>query len=152
MAKLARELGEELYKRGYEGPAGIDALVWRETRGEKKGRLFLKPLVELNPRWTMGRIALELEAHLHPGVSAAWAFVPIRELVSRGLPATAKEAAHILQERHPPRLGGTGGGQRVAEGLVFTTDPARAREALTALVVGHKALADEALRMESVDP
>ena len=136
---------------GYEGPAGIDAMVWRETRGEHTGRLFLKPLVELNPRWTMGRIALELEKYLHPGVAAAWTFIPIRELAARGLPSNPKDAAQVLSDRYPAQLGGVGGGQRLTEGIVFTTNPERAREMLTALVVGPKALADKRLRMDAVE-
>ncbi len=43
----------------YSGPLGIDAFVYRT----KKGKLRLKPIVELNPRMTMGRIGYELGKH-----------------------------------------------------------------------------------------
>lgn len=41
---------------GYVGPLGVDAMVYREA----DGKLALKPVVELNVRMTMGRVALEL--------------------------------------------------------------------------------------------
>lgn len=128
---LARDLGEALRERGYRGPAGIDALVWRDA-----DRLLLKPLVELNPRWTMGRVALALEESLAPGVPGIWAFVPVRELPARGLPADPAEAARALRERHPVRLQAAGSSTRIAEGVVLTTDPERAREVLTVLAAG----------------
>ena len=42
---------------GYHGPVGVDALTCRD----RAGRLRLKPVVEINPRWTMGRVAVELD-------------------------------------------------------------------------------------------
>lgn len=41
---------------GYTGPVGIDGLLY-----EKNGKLIVHPRVEVNPRMTMGRLALELE-------------------------------------------------------------------------------------------
>lgn len=49
-------LGELL--PGYVGPLGVDAMVHRRP----DGTLALKPVVELNVRMTMGRVALELMA------------------------------------------------------------------------------------------
>ena len=42
---------------GYVGPVGIDAMVHRLSNGS----LALKPVVEVNVRMTMGRVALELQ-------------------------------------------------------------------------------------------
>lgn len=140
---FAEALGARLRELGYEGPAGIDALVWKD----RDGSLRLKPLVELNPRWTMGRVAIELEAYVMPGVPAAWMFLPLKGLKRRGLPESGSEAARVLSERHPPRMETTGTRLRIAEGVVFTTDPERARKVLTALVVGKAALADASLRL-----
>src|SRR5262249_24077929 len=56
-------LAEEFRSIGYEGPAGIDAFVFRNTQGECR----LKPIVEINPRYTMGRVTVELMKHVCPG-------------------------------------------------------------------------------------
>ncbi|MBK1876570.1 DUF455 family protein [Pelagicoccus mobilis] len=53
---LSPVLEEQLNKVGYLGPLGIDAFVYRSAQGE----LRLKPVVEINPRYTMGRVALEV--------------------------------------------------------------------------------------------
>jgi hypothetical protein len=111
---LIRDLAQALRQAGYRGPAGVDALFWKDGEG-----LRFKPLVELNPRWTMGRVALELEAHLAPGVEAIWAFVPVRE-----------HYAEILRQAHPVERSRAG---RLARGVVCTNDPERAREVLTVL-------------------
>ncbi|MEO7162981.1 MAG: hypothetical protein ABI041_08680, partial [Bdellovibrionia bacterium] len=120
-------LGNCLRAEGYQGPAGVDALIWRDL----KGNLKLKPLVELNPRWTMGRVALELEKKLKPGVSGLWAFLPLREIKKQGY-ENAEGFASALVQKYPLKLVEVGGGeQRIESGVVFTNDPARAQEVLT---------------------
>ncbi|MBI3861874.1 MAG: hypothetical protein HY290_08250 [Planctomycetia bacterium] len=44
----------ELQRLGYFGPLGIDAMLYRDAAGEVR----LRPLQDLNARWTMGRLAL----------------------------------------------------------------------------------------------
>jgi hypothetical protein len=41
---------------GYSGPVGVDAMVHRQPDGQ----LALRPVVEINVRFTMGRVAWEL--------------------------------------------------------------------------------------------
>ncbi|MAS91671.1 MAG: hypothetical protein CMO55_00620 [Verrucomicrobiales bacterium] len=48
---------------GYRGPMGIDAYVFREP----SGNLGLRPACEINPRYTMGRVALELRKQIASG-------------------------------------------------------------------------------------
>ena len=90
----------------------------------------MKPLVELNPRWTMGRIALELEKLVHPASPARWLF-----LTRRAVDAKA------LTQSHPLKLEKAGGRECIREGILFTTDPEVAREIHTVLAVGPAALA-----------
>ena len=136
--RLARSVGQALAQAGYQGPAGIDAMIWRDATGALK----LKPLVELNPRWTMGRVALAIESRVLPGTPARWVFVSRRDL-----PAGQDFAAWAaqLEARHPVRQQPSGGGMRISEGIVFSTDPERAREVLTVLSVGSKACAEAGL-------
>lgn len=135
---LARALATELAEAGYRGPAGIDAMIWRSEEG---GPIFLKPLVELNPRYTMGRVALAIENIVLPGTPAAWLFLPRSTLKERGLPASLSATAEFLSERHPYKRRSASGGERICEGVVFTSDPQVAREVLTVLVVGRETLA-----------
>ncbi len=57
VATLGRELGPIVANAGYEGPVGIDAMVAVDPRTSK---LVLHPMLEMNPRWTFGRLALRL--------------------------------------------------------------------------------------------
>lgn len=60
---LNLELGEWAAMRDYEGPLGIDAYVYRSL----SGTLTLRPICEVNPRYTMGRVAHELRRAISPG-------------------------------------------------------------------------------------
>ena len=62
--RLFAHLGPLLAQAGHRGPVGVDALVHRTPDG-----LALWPMVEVNPRWTMGRVALALRGTLS---AASW--------------------------------------------------------------------------------
>ncbi|HVY68635.1 MAG TPA: DUF455 family protein, partial [Verrucomicrobiae bacterium] len=55
-ARIFTRLQERFRKARYAGPAGIDAFVYRAEDGTCR----LKPVVEINPRYTMGRVVVEL--------------------------------------------------------------------------------------------
>jgi hypothetical protein len=131
---LARDLGATLSALGYEGPAGLDAMIFRTPSGE----LRLKPLVELNPRWTMGRVALAFEKNILPGTPAAWVFVSLRELEKHGV-TTFEGLWQNIKTRFPLQMTQTAGGSRIAAGALTTQDPLQACEALSILFVGHPA-------------
>lgn len=52
-----------LNSSGYTGNLGIDAFIYRSPQGE----LRLKPLIEINARTTMGRVAVEISKRLASG-------------------------------------------------------------------------------------
>jgi len=124
---VGRDVGRALARAGYQGPAGIDAILHRTP----SGALQLKPLGELNPRWTLGRVALELEKHVAPGARAVWSVV-------------RKDSVDVasVQQQHPAQFVDAANGHRIERGIFFTTDPQAAKRVLTALVVGPAALRD----------
>ena len=119
--KFVRDIGSALIDGGYQGPAGLDALIYKTANG----KLRLKPLIELNPRWTMGRIALALESHIVPGVRAVWAIL-------------RKDSfdQSELERKYPVQFIDGENGKRIKQGVFFTTDPDTAKEVVTALIVG----------------
>jgi hypothetical protein len=63
LESFALIVGNRLFKEGYTGPAGFDAL-------EHKGGFH--PLLEINARYTMGFIAIAVERALRPNEPTFW--------------------------------------------------------------------------------
>ncbi len=63
---LAPRLAAEFSPRNFTGCFGVDAFVYRGLGG----KLLVKPVVELNPRMTMGHVALAMQKRVAPGVAA----------------------------------------------------------------------------------
>jgi hypothetical protein len=63
LERIARLVGERLFREGYYGPVGIDAL--EHTGG-------LHPLLEINARYTMGFVAIAVERSLKPQTPIFW--------------------------------------------------------------------------------
>lgn len=61
--KLGPYIEEKVKNYDYRGPVGIDAFVYKDLDGELKFR----PAVEVNFRFTMGRVSLAMEKKLAPG-------------------------------------------------------------------------------------
>ncbi|MBK9139058.1 MAG: DUF455 family protein [Verrucomicrobia bacterium] len=114
---------------GYLGPVGIDALVYRSTDGTCR----LKPVVEINPRYTFGRLMVELMRHTAPGSRGEL------RLVNRAMAAAAGardfvEYARRLRGISPVRLAGEPV-PRLAAGAVCLNDPSRAKVCLAVFEV-----------------
>jgi len=63
LEEIAQVVGARLFREGYVGPAGVDAL--EHTRG-------LHPLLEINARYTMGFVALAVERSRKPQTPLLW--------------------------------------------------------------------------------
>ena len=127
--QLAEWLAEPLHAAGYQGPVGVDAMVYRD-----RDRLRLKPIVEINPRTTMGRVALKLQQEVNSARTALWLVIGRREVAAAGFAGLA-ECAAALEAAYPARL--MPDGKQLSGGVLFTTDPAQARSFATVLLVGE---------------
>lgn len=105
--EVARACAAALQTAGLRGNAGVDAFLWRSSDGTYR----VRAVGEVNPRWTMGRVALALERRMGQGRSGAWLFVPARQ----------KDAVAQVGD------------------IVWTSDPESTSEILTVLAVTETA-------------
>jgi uncharacterized ferritin-like protein (DUF455 family) len=127
--ELRTQLEAELRGTTYRGPLGIDAFVYRDATGSCR----LKPVVEINPRYTMGRLTLELMRQTCPGSHGRFRLVNRATLKAEGF-ADFTAHARSLKERFPLRLEGEPV-PRIREGAVCLNDPAAAQVCLATLQV-----------------
>jgi len=109
----ANALEPWLRAAGYRGPVGIDAFIYREATGQ----LRLREMVEVNPRYTMGRLTLELARRVAHGRQ-------VRFELLRGGDAT------WLEQRDPTEMDGK---DRLRSGTVVLNEGG---EVLAVLQVG----------------
>jgi hypothetical protein len=128
-ADLFALLEEELRARQFMGPLGIDAFIYREAAG----RLRLKPVVEINPRYTMGRVTVELMKQTSQGSCGVFRLVNRAQLLAAGV-ADFPVYARLLEARHPLQFAG-GPAPKIREGAVCLNDPARAKTCLAVFQV-----------------
>ena len=57
---------------GYFGPLGIDAMLYRDS----DGTIQIRPLQDINARWTMGRLSLGLRRLIRAGDQGSWLHRP----------------------------------------------------------------------------
>jgi len=83
---LEPRFAAELASRNFAGCFGVDAFLYRGLGGE----LLVKPVVELNPRMTMGHVALAMQKKVAPGVLAEFRILTKSEWSQ--LPDSIKQA------------------------------------------------------------
>jgi len=106
-------IGTQAHAMGHRGPLGIDAMVVQTPDGPR-----LQPILEVNPRTTMGRIALAMGRRTDQ--TGFWRFLSNNEITAAGYP---DRSAFIAQVEATP-------------GMVFTTDPEHAERTITMLSLG----------------
>ncbi|HOW64465.1 MAG TPA: hypothetical protein P5186_17375 [Candidatus Paceibacterota bacterium] len=134
LERLYREiftlLEAELRGVGFIGPVSIDALVYRTPQGDCR----LKPVVEINPRYTMGRLTLELMNHACPGRCVLFRLVTRAQARTEGF-ADLSSYACSLGQRIPLRLEGAAL-PKIRQGALCLNDPGRAQVCLATFEVG----------------
>ena len=132
--ELPELLGPYLREDEYHGPLGVDALFYRDG----KGMLCHHPLVEINPRHTMGRVALELAKHAVKGHPVRFDIFARRHLKRHG-EASFVELAQKLETNHPLELEHyQNSHRRIRSGCLILNDPAHAEAYLAVMQVGNQ--------------
>ena len=122
-------LDEDLRRLRYIGPLGIDAFVYRASNG----RCRVKPIVEINPRYTMGRLTVELMKHTAPGCFGLFRLNTLPVLRAKGFSSFEVYAQHLTTSA-PIRLEGEPV-PKIGQGALCLNDPARAQVCLATFEV-----------------
>jgi uncharacterized ferritin-like protein (DUF455 family) len=124
-------LDGELRRAHYLGPVGIDAFVYRDA----EGRCRLKPIVEINPRYTMGRLSVELMKNVAPGSQGVFRLMSRKQIQAAGF-ADFSAYERSLSKRFPTLLKGEPS-PRISEGVIWLNDPAQAQVCLAMFKVSR---------------
>ncbi|MEN9732297.1 MAG: hypothetical protein RLZ45_292 [Verrucomicrobiota bacterium] len=116
----------------FVGPLGIDAFLYCD----RAGALRLKPIVEINPRMTFGRLALELMRYTHSGTHGRLRLMSRRQVEREGF-SDFQSWAQAMSESHPLRFAGDPI-PRIQSGLVCLNDPTRVQGILAVFDVGKR--------------
>jgi diaminopimelate decarboxylase len=127
--KIFSMLEAELQRVGFAGPVSIDALVYRTPQGDCR----LKPVVEINPRYTMGRLSVELMKHTCPGSCGLFRLVTQAEARTEGFDDLSSYAC-FLRERVGLRLEGEPA-PKIRQGALCLNDPGQAQVCLATFEV-----------------
>ena len=124
-------LEAELRAVDFLGPIGIDAFVYRDSNGATK----LKPVVEINPRYTMGRVLVELMRQTHQNCIGVFQLVNPAQVKAKGF-SDFLDFARRLAEKSPLEFEGEPV-PRLHAGALCLNDPAEARVCLALFEVGR---------------
>ena len=116
----------------FTGPIGLDAFVYKAADGAIK----LKPVVEINPRYTMGRVLVELMRSVCQNSCGTFRLLNAAQLRAEGF-NNFPDYARRLAEKHPLQLAGEPL-PRIREGALCLNDPATAQVCLAVFLVSHK--------------
>ena len=126
---LFAALEQELRRVDFNGPLGIDCFVYRDGAGAMR----LKPVVEINPRYTMGRLTVELMKRVCPGSYGLFQLVNYSALKAascgdfKTFVVTQSKKFRVVMEGSPH--------ERIREGFICLTDPESAQVCLATFQV-----------------
>jgi uncharacterized ferritin-like protein (DUF455 family) len=146
MRVFAELVAERLRESGYRGLVGVDGYMYRTSDGE----LRVEPCSEVNPRMTMGRIALGVAEGVASSTTPVWLLLHHNQVENRfGDIDSLYDLLHDVAPREFTSQGRAG--NALSRGAFFTSDPTVSQTMLSLAVVGRTD--DDALAMlEHVDP
>lgn len=121
---VVQHVEADVIEAGVRGPIGVDALLVRVD-----GALRLRPLVDLNPRRTMGHVASSLRDRVARRASAAVSVVTRADVAASGFAGFEAWWSALPSPEFEER----DGVRRLRAGVVALSDPARARNVVIVL-------------------
>jgi uncharacterized ferritin-like protein (DUF455 family) len=136
---------EKMFQSGYYGPFSQDALIYSDQK--ELGEIKLRELVEINARFSMGRVALEAGKHVHPSSIGMLYLVNPRAIELAGCKSplnfaedyTARSAFKVSSDRGNHKL--------IERGALWLTDPYTSKDFMIMLLVG-----DDLSQLRSIYP
>jgi hypothetical protein len=92
---IAADVANAAADLGYFGPLGIDAMRYRDRDGSVK----LRPIQDVNARWTMGRLCLGHQRLLRPGERGRWLFGPTAVDIESSAVVPGRRIIHTSPEQ-----------------------------------------------------
>ena len=129
--EIFARLEVELRAVNFVGPVGIDAFIYRDASGVTR----LKPVVEINPRHTMGRVLVELMKQTSQGSWGTFRLINHATLRAEGF-ENFHGYARSLAENFPLQLEGEPF-SKIRAGALCLNDPAPAQVCLAVFQVGR---------------
>lgn len=138
LKKTSIVVSNYLKENEYEGAFGIDAFIYKDINSKFGYRL--KFLSEINPRFTMGRVAIEISKRIQTGSFAIWAHIRVSDILKNNY-SSILNFTKLIEDKYPITLSNN---QKplIKEGILFTNDPNIATSVLTTLIVGKNVLND----------
>lgn len=125
-----KPVAAEMARRGFVGFAGIDAYISRVVGADGAAGFRLRPLVELNPRVTMGRVAMHVARRIRRDRPAVMRVVTAGQLLAQGT-TPAEWTARMASLPAPLMRDGL-----IDDGRVMLTEPLLGRRLWVVLEVG----------------
>ncbi len=133
--KISLFIGQKLLDENFDGPFGIDAFIYKDSSSAEGYRI--KFISEINPRFTMGRIGLELSKRIVPQSTALWIHLRVQDILKRY--PTMENFVETIKTTFPIMLVNNSKPQ-ITKGVLFTNDLLQAQQTATVLVVGKNTI------------
>ncbi len=134
--KGAKHAAAWLQQQGFRGLCGVDTFFYKDPLEEDEWRVQV--IGEINPRHTMGHIALTLQRLIQKGQPALWVTLARPTLRDFGY-STLNELAMNLRAKFPLEFFYSTHREAVKSGIFFTNDPEGAEACLGVVAVGAAA-------------
>jgi uncharacterized ferritin-like protein (DUF455 family) len=132
LKSVSIKVGEYASTLGYYGPLGVDSMVYCEN-----SQLKIRPLLEINPRWSMGRVALALQKKITAKHCAILIHINRKECQASGH-GNFSDLYHAIADCYPNEIFSSENSKIIRQGVFCINDPKSAKQTLAMVIVGKR--------------